>query len=308
MKKKLAIIILDASGARVKQLAVSRFIVVVGICLLMVLLAGSAFLVWDYGAKKQQLAKREVLRELLAEEQGTIREQQKHLKAFVNRLDKLSKNIVDLARFENDIRVIANLEPNHAQESVFGIGGSAADDYESGSDTISRSKMPDNGNPAGQKATSLSNMHQPGVAGKGIMMFDQHPNLLAATPAIRPAEGTITTCFKRSLSNLTDREEFHQGLDIVNEKGTAVVATAEGRITFAGSMPGSGKTIIVDHGFGYVTEYTHLDEILVQVGEPVKRGQQIATMGSSGPGKMSQLHYEVHLNGIPVDPSRYILQ
>ncbi len=305
MKNKLAIIILDGNGTKVRQLSASRLALGLGACLVGLILACSVAVVWDYGVKKQQLAKRGALQKALAEKQSLVKEQQKHLKAFTKQLNNLSQKIAELRRVENDIRVVANLEPNHAQENVFGIGGSEGEGFESRGDVANQ--VPADDNLSGQKQPISTSSYARTVAGRGLLL-DQHLNLLAAIPSIRPAEGMVVADFKRSMSNLTGREEFHQGLDIANSKGTPVVATGDGRITFVGFRPTDGKTIIIDHGFGYVTEYTHLDEVFKQVGEPVKRGEQIATMGGSGQNQMSQLHYEVHLNGIPVDPSRYILQ
>ncbi len=307
MKKKLAIIILDGSGTQVRQLATSRLTIAIGVCLVVLLLAGGAAIFRDYGVKKQQLARRGALQKALAEKQSLIREQQKHLNAFSKQLNSLSQSLAELGNVEENIRLIANLEPNHAQENVFGIGGSATEGYEGRGDVESEIGKQAAEDPAAPRA-SAGGSYEKSLSPEGTLRLDRHPNLLAATPSIQPAGGMITACFKRSMSDLTGREEFHRGLDIVNEQGTPVVATADGRITFVGSRPAAGKTVVIDHGFGYVTEYTHLGEVFKQAGEQVRRGEQIGTMGASGQGKVSRLHYEVHLNGIPVDPSRYILQ
>ncbi len=307
MKNKLSIIILDSKGSPVRQLTASRLAVSVSLILLVIFIVGSMALIWDYNEKRQKLSQRGVLQKALAEKQAVIRQQKRHIESFVTQLANLSQNIAELKRFESEIRVVANLEPNHDQESVFGIGGSAGEGFK----TDIESEKNKNGIEINRIEQSSSHSIIQDQKRTFEMLLEQSesmPNMLASTPSIRPADGQIVTGFERRKSLLTDREEFNQGLDIVNEKGTPVIATADGQVTFSGFKPTTGQTLIIDHGFGFVTEYDHLDSILKQVGEQVKRGEQIATMGESGQADTPHLHYEVHLNGIPVNPSRYILQ
>ena len=100
---------------------------------------------------------------------------------------------------------------------------------------------------------------------------------------------------------------MHKGVDIAARRGTPVKATADGKVTFSGSKGLLGKTVIIDHGHGIVTRYGHLNEILKKRGDEVKRGDVIGEVGSTGRTTGSHLHYEVHLNGVPVNPVKYIL-
>jgi len=96
-------------------------------------------------------------------------------------------------------------------------------------------------------------------------------------------------------------------LDIANQKGTPIIATADGVVTFAGSKALFGRMIKIDHGYGMVTIYGHLQKLLKKCGDSVKRGDIIAQMGDSGRSTGSHLHYAVLLNGVPVNPKKYIL-
>ena len=89
--------------------------------------------------------------------------------------------------------------------------------------------------------------------------------------------------------------------------GASVLATADGVVTFAGKKGLLGNTVVIDHGHGMITRYGHNHKILKKRGDKVKRWETIALMGSTGRSTGPHVHYEVHLNGIPVNPVRYIL-
>ena len=98
----------------------------------------------------------------------------------------------------------------------------------------------------------------------------------------------------------------HEGIDLTARRGTNIYATADGEVLQAGYRAGGfGKKVLIDHGYGYRTVYGHCDEVLVEPGQQVKRGEVIAKVGSTGLSKSSHLHYEVHVNGRPVDPINY---
>ncbi|MBW2701504.1 MAG: M23 family metallopeptidase [Deltaproteobacteria bacterium] len=131
---------------------------------------------------------------------------------------------------------------------------------------------------------------------------------LASTPSIWPTRGWLTSGFGTRLDPYTGKRTMHSGIDIANQQGVSIMAPARGTVTFAGSSGGFGKVIVVDHGFGMRTRYAHLSEIAVQVGDRVKRGDQIAKLGNTGRSTGPHLHYEVEVNGICENPMNYILE
>lgn len=139
------------------------------------------------------------------------------------------------------------------------------------------------------------------------LLIDQK-NFLAALPTRRPTIGYITSGFGIRESPYGGGEKMHEGLDIANYPGTPIVATAYGVVTFSGRRAGYGKTVIVDHGYGIETWYAHANELLVREGQKVRRGIRIAKIGSTGRSTGPHVHYEVRVNGIPVDPRPYILE
>lgn len=94
----------------------------------------------------------------------------------------------------------------------------------------------------------------------------------------------------------------HQGIDLVAPRGTAVVATADGVVTFAGRSGAFGRLVVIDHGSGWETRYAHLHRIKVEKGKKVRRGARVGTIGHSGNATGDHLHYEIRHNGVPFDP------
>jgi murein DD-endopeptidase MepM/ murein hydrolase activator NlpD len=131
---------------------------------------------------------------------------------------------------------------------------------------------------------------------------------LNALPTRRPAVGYFTSGFGVRRSPYGGREKMHEGLDIANYPGTQIRATAEGTVVFAGTKSGYGQTVILDHGYGLETWYAHNRKILVRPGQRIRRGDLISQLGNSGRSTGPHLHYEVRINGTPVDPLSYILE
>jgi murein DD-endopeptidase MepM/ murein hydrolase activator NlpD len=131
---------------------------------------------------------------------------------------------------------------------------------------------------------------------------------LNALPTRKPAVGYFTSGFGVRRSPYGGAEKMHEGLDIANYPGTAIRATAEGTVVFSGAKAGYGQTVILDHGYGLETWYAHNRKILVRQGQRVRRGEPISQLGNSGRSTGPHLHYEVRINGTPVDPLSYILE
>ncbi len=130
---------------------------------------------------------------------------------------------------------------------------------------------------------------------------------LAATPSIWPTDGWVTSGFGWRISPFTGRRQMHSGIDISAGFGSDVLATARGRVVFAGPKGAFGRTVVVDHGFGIRTTYAHASALHVRSGEGVERGQRLASVGSSGRSTGPHLHYAVQVKGRSVDPADYIL-
>lgn len=129
---------------------------------------------------------------------------------------------------------------------------------------------------------------------------------LAATPSIWPTNGDVTSRFGWRNSPWGWGSDWHPGIDIANDYGTPVQATADGYVAFSGWYGGYGKMIKIDHGNGIETIYGHNDELLVRVGQSVKKGEVISYMGNTGASTGTHLHYEVRVNGTAVNPANFL--
>ncbi len=129
---------------------------------------------------------------------------------------------------------------------------------------------------------------------------------LNSTPSIRPSSARISSGFGYRLDPFGHRStKRHNGLDFAGKPDSPIVVTADGVVRHAGWVPSYGQAILVDHGLGYSTLYAHTTGIRVKAGDVVKRGDKIATMGSSGRSTGTHLHYEVWKDGQAVNPRNY---
>lgn len=126
-------------------------------------------------------------------------------------------------------------------------------------------------------------------------------------PRGRPTKaGWISSYFGTRSDPFTGRPQHHNGIDLAGKEGAEVIAVAAGVVTWAGERYGYGNLVEINHGNGHVTRYGHSKDILVQVGEAVRKGQAVATIGSTGRSTGPHVHFEVMRNGRHVDPLTYI--
>jgi murein DD-endopeptidase MepM/ murein hydrolase activator NlpD len=138
--------------------------------------------------------------------------------------------------------------------------------------------------------------------------LEQQRDHWARIPSISPvAEGRITSGYGRRLDPFTKRRALHRGVDISARRGAPIVATADGKVIFAKKNYNYGLTVKIDHGNGIVTLYAHILDIKVKRGDRVKRGQEIARVGSTGRATAPHVHYEVRVDGRTANPRQYML-
>lgn len=129
---------------------------------------------------------------------------------------------------------------------------------------------------------------------------------LESLPAHWPVRGILTSAFGVRISPFTDTRVFHQGMDIEVPVGTPVKAAAGGKVVRSGYEALYGNIIAIDHGNGYRTVYAHLSERLANTGDLVQKADVIGKAGDTGRTTGPHLHYEVHVNGLPVNPTRFL--
>jgi murein DD-endopeptidase MepM/ murein hydrolase activator NlpD len=219
----------------------------------------------------------------------------------------LTDTIKTIAQRDARIRLLANLEPNDPSVQLAGIGG-----------------------PSDPRGNDLSGM---GVLGRradevrvdlGALIrranllaasfeeasdsLEHHRDRLAAMPSIMPTAGWLTSAFTSMRAHpILHLSRPHEGIDVSAPMGSPIQSPAAGRVVKAGWEAGYGNVVVVDHGYGLTTKFAHASKVDGRVGQAVKRGEVIAYVGNTGLATGPHLHYEVRVNGKPVDPLRYVL-
>ncbi len=139
-------------------------------------------------------------------------------------------------------------------------------------------------------------------------IISKDKKLSETVPSILPVDGWIIKTYGYQRDIFTDQTRISTGIDIACKEGAAVIATASGEVEFAGYKRFFGKTIVIDHGNGFKTKYSHLKEIIVKKGDKVKRGQIIGYVGKTGLTVGPVLHYEILYDGVPKNPLDYVLE
>ncbi len=137
-------------------------------------------------------------------------------------------------------------------------------------------------------------------------LINNQENKLASIPAIQPVSNKelnrIASGFGMRIHPIYGIAKMHSGLDFTAPQGTPIYATGDGTVTTAGYNTGTGNEVVINHGYGYETKYLHMVRIKAKAGQRVKRGEVIGWVGNTGASTGPHCHYEVHINGSPVDP------
>ena len=315
MRKKISFVILSNSGAPVKQVCTSKASIRLFGIFLFALMICFGYVIYDYYTLKRTSLvikqKESQISHQLVTYSDEIKTQRKQIQEFATEITALKNKLVAINGFEKQIRVIANLGNADESENIFGVGGSTPEDIDPQIPLTEKhnSLMRQMHDQIEQLELAATNQ-QAGLESLLSSLQDQQ-NLLASTPAIRPIARKYTSWttsrFGYRISPFTQRREFHKAYDISAASGTPILATADGVVTFAGKKGLLGNCIIINHGHGMVTRYGHCSKLLKKRGDKVDRWESIALVGNTGRSTGPHVHYEVHLNGIPVNPEKYIL-
>ena len=138
------------------------------------------------------------------------------------------------------------------------------------------------------------------------LLLDRNVQLAAQPNGPPVMGGYVSSVFGMRVDPFDGELSMHSGMDFAGTEGEPVEAVAAGVVTWAGDRSGYGNMVEIDHGNGYATRYGHNESILVHVGQIVKKGEQIALMGSTGRSTGPHVHFEVLYNGVAVNPARFV--
>jgi murein DD-endopeptidase MepM/ murein hydrolase activator NlpD len=293
--------ILPDETTRVRKYRVPRSMVRGLLVAIAVVVFGLGYLVTDYYGVKKMVSELDRLR-------LEARQQQQQLVTFAKSFDDLQGEMTRLRQFDMKLRVMTDLEGVVYPEQIMGIGGENPEPFN-----------PLEGELSFQDQTIITSMNrsldrfktevtiQERSFQELVEYLEDQKSLLKSTPSIWPVKGWLTSSFGYRSSPFTGRRELHQGLDIATRSGTPIIAPADGLVVFAGREGGFGNMIIIDHGYGITTRFGHCSSLEAKLGQKVQRGDVIARIGSTGRSTGPHVHYEVAVNGVSVNPSRYIL-
>jgi murein DD-endopeptidase MepM/ murein hydrolase activator NlpD len=143
---------------------------------------------------------------------------------------------------------------------------------------------------------------------RSLALLDDLQRALPFAPLRQPLPGPldVTSSFGFRIDPFLGRPALHSGLDLRGDRGDPVRAAAAGRVVFAGPAGGYGNLVEIDHGAGLATRYGHLSRIAVEEGQWVDAGAFLGEIGSTGRSTGPHLHYEVRVDGVAVDPDRFL--
>jgi murein DD-endopeptidase MepM/ murein hydrolase activator NlpD len=314
-KKSYTVLIVSQRAAQVKKFIFSPLALKIAAGILFIAILVSGFIIYNYLTYKKQLSE---LKELRTETTS----QQMEIRSFLEKITLLEEQLSKLKEMEKEMEKDL-LEVNELKKT------------KKNSPSLPRKKLSRETAEmrqeialfrdeqvcilAKERSRLVSLMHQDLLDLrkeacqreqnlKEIMEFLQaQKSILLSTPSLWPVLGPITSRFGEMRSSSPPGEmRPHRGVDIAAPSGTPIVSPADGVVAFSGEESEYGFLICIDHGHGFSTVFGHLKELLVQTGDRVKMGQVIGTVGLSGNTTGPHLHYEVRVQGNPVDPFLYL--
>ena len=287
----------SSRAVEVSQTVLKTFVGIGSVLVLLLLVLGGAALSRGVSITRSRMLERE--NRLLADEIQRMR----------SRLSGLHDTLSAFSARAQELQVLAGLPPTDSGVAQAGIGGPAGAWSER--DSLSASGQ------AGAMALSARTDVDQLIRRANILVrsvdeaydsMSSHQARMAATPSIMPTKGWLTSAFAAErVHPILHMARPHEGIDVSAPMGAEIEAPAAGIVTEVRWEEGYGNTLKIDHGFGVVTRFAHCSKILVGPGARVSRGQKIALVGSTGLSTGPHLHYEVWVNGKPVNPIRYVM-
>lgn len=218
-------------------------------------------------------------------------------KAYEENAGQLQAKVLQLQGMVGKLGMMAGLEQSLPDPTVGGVGGLSRMETTAPSVDIA-SSIASLDEQVGELTTKSEKLEA---------FFRDQKQLLASTPSIWPVRGYLSAGFGNRNDPFTGQRDFHSGLDISTPRGTNIVAPADGVIVFIGQKGGYGNVLVMDHGYGIVTRYGHIDSYNVKPGQRVRRGDVIAFVGNTGRSTAPHLHYEVWVNDQARNPIHFII-
>ena len=286
-RRSLSLLVLRGDGARVLQLTVGARAIAIAAVAVLIASASIGLVAWHHADGLVSEAR--ALRQRLAEQQALI--------------DRMNGTVRELRQEMAGWRdVHARLLDSFGPDQRSGargteIGGPAVPAHRALASLVPRDEVSELAATVAEEARNLRTLDR---------LLTRAAKMLAALPSRWPVRGSINSEFGNRPSPWASHMEFHSGIDIRAAKGTPVRAPAPGIVSFAGSHPEYGLLVAIDHGHDVKTVYGHLSKIDAVVGQQLQAGASIGLTGNTGRSSGPHLHYEIVVQGQPVNPRAYL--
>ena len=304
-KKFYTILVLPDAGSRIRRFHIAKPLLSTLAVSAGLIFVAFLFLVYQTVSHTGHMLELRQLRTISSEQSNLLQ-----------KFERLENQMGRLREFDVRLRTAAGLEAQGTESPLVGVGGA---------DTLSSralmvAALAHQTSPAGSSTKiSVDNlgseldrlsreMNDRNRSFQGLLgALEAKRSLLASTPTIWPVKGWMTAGFGHRRSPFTGQRQMHEGVDISNSAGTPIIAPADGIVTYTGPLGAFGNAISVNHGNKISTFYAHLQQQKVTQGQRVRRGDVIGLVGATGRATGPHLHYEIQVNDVPVDPTKYVI-
>ncbi|MGH8377702.1 MAG: M23 family metallopeptidase [Gammaproteobacteria bacterium] len=299
-------IILFVKQGRLRQLDLGKPKIVVAIAALCVLAGATLFLAgfgmasWFAQPSSHVLALKAQFSSQAREVTLAKQAAQANIDALSAKVSALQAHIMRLDALGQQLTRMAGLK-----KGEFDFSAPPAEGGPEVSGPVQHMALPDFLDNLDQLSAQINNREQQLTVLESLLM-NRNVQLQARPSGPPVVEGYESSPFGMRIDPFTGELSFHPGIDFAGPEGEAVKAVAAGVVTWAGPRSGYGNMVEIDHGNGYSTLYGHSEKILVHVGEVVKKGEEIALLGSTGRSTGPHVHFEVLYNGKPVNPAQFV--
>jgi murein DD-endopeptidase MepM/ murein hydrolase activator NlpD len=304
-KKFYTVLVLPDAGSQIRRFHIAKPLLNALAVTAGLIFVAFLFLIYQTVSHTGQMLELRQLRTISSEQANLLQ-----------KFERLENQMTQLQAFDHRLRTAAGLEVKNVESSIVGVGG--ADTFSSSamlvaalahqtSSTGSSTKLRTD-NLGGELDRLNREMNDRNKSFQGLIQaLEAKRSLLVSTPTVWPVKGWLTAGFGHRRSPFTGRREMHEGVDIANSVGTPIIAPADGVVTYAGPLGSFGNAVSINHGNKISTFYAHLQQHKVSQGQRVRRGDVIGLVGATGRSTGPHLHYEIQVNEVPVDPTKYVI-
>ncbi|NML47750.1 M23 family metallopeptidase [Ramlibacter sp. G-1-2-2] len=294
-------IITDASLARSRAIHLSGtklVLALVGLSLVMMLLAAGLYhYVFLKGARERWPVVGALVRLVVADEfEQRDRFMRENLDAMARRLGDMQAKMLQLEALRDRVSGLAGINPNDLKVAGSGRGGALVEGHAMSMQELQKTL---------DDLEKLTGEHQDLLTVMESRLIDQRLKTMML-PTQHPVNGPLGSPFGWRIDPFNGHSALHTGLDFQAVVGTPIQAAAGGVVVAAEVHHEYGNMIEIDHGNNLITRYAHASKLLVKKGDLVRRGQNIALVGTTGRSTGPHLHFEVLVQGVPQDPMKFL--